>query len=75
MSGPARILVQVFDGDTIVHEFRRATAQPTTAGMQRLAENAQGWLQAWGSQVTGDQWAMEAERARHAQAQPGNHPE
>lgn len=67
MSGPARILIQVISGDTVVHEFRRATTQPTTDGLRKMLDTGLGWLQSYGAQVTDDQWQMDVERARIAQ--------
>lgn len=66
-AGPATILVQLCDGDTVVHEFRRSTAQPTAAGIQRMTEAAIGWLQCWSGQMSDGQWQAEAARARVAQ--------
>lgn len=68
MNGPARIVVQVLDGDVVVHEFRRATSVPTAEGVQRMADAALGWLQCWSGQLSDAQWRADAARARAAQA-------
>ena len=67
MSGPASILIRLMDGDTVVHEFRRSTSQPTTEGVRRLLSSSMGWMQSYEGQVTAEQWKMEADRARRAQ--------
>jgi len=68
VTGPARILVQLLDGDTVVHEYRRATTLHAYAGVQKMIEEAMGWLQAYGGQVTNEQWQQDCERMRSRRA-------
>lgn len=63
----ARIVVQVLDGDTVVHEYRRATSQPNASNVSKMCTAAMGWLQAWSGVLSEDQWRQEAERARASQ--------
>jgi hypothetical protein len=67
----ASIVVQLRDGDTVVHEFHRATSQPTAVGIRKMTDSAMGWLQAWSGQLSDEQWKVDAERARQAQAPSG----
>lgn len=63
-----RVQVTVTDDTgTVVQAFER-TCQPTAAALQRAAEQAMGWLQAWSAQVTGEQFAADA---RHAEPAAG----
>lgn len=63
VTGPARIVVQVLEGDVVVHEFRRATSVPTAEGVQRMAGAAAGWLQCWAGQLSDGQWQADVTRA------------
>jgi hypothetical protein len=63
----ARIRIQILDGDTVVHEFTRATARPTADGIRKMTEAAMGWMQAWSGQLGEEQWAADVEKARAAQ--------
>jgi hypothetical protein len=64
----ASILVRFMDGDTVVHEYRRSTTLHSEGGIQRMAEQAMGWMQAYACQVTNQQWLKDAERAREHKA-------
>jgi hypothetical protein len=68
VSGPARLVVQVLQGDLVVHEFSRSTAQPTAAGIRRMSDAALGWLQCWSGQLADNQWVADVQRAEAAQA-------
>jgi hypothetical protein len=67
VSGPARLVVQVWHGDVVVHEFSRSTAQPTASSVRKMADSALGWLQAWSGQLADAQWAADVAKAREAQ--------
>lgn len=67
MTGPARLVVQVWHGDVIAHEFSRSTSQPTAAGVQTMCNAALGWLQAWSGQLSEDRWQADVVRARQTQ--------
>ena len=68
MAGPARILVQLLDGETVVHEYRRATTLHREGGIQRMIEDAMGWMQCYQGQVTNQQWAKDVEHVRETLA-------
>lgn len=59
---PARIVVQLLDGETVVHEYRRTTTLHAQGGVQRMVREAMGWMQAYGDQVTNEQWLADVER-------------
>ena len=63
----ARLVITLYDGDTIVHEFSRSTSQPTAAGIQRMLGAGLGWMQAYQGAINDQQWAADAARARAAQ--------
>ena len=61
----ARILVQLLDGETVVHEYQRATTFHREGGIARMIEEAMGWLQCYQGQVTNEQWLKDTERVRN----------
>lgn len=63
----ARLVLRLYDGDTLVHEFSRSTSRPTAEGIQRMAGFAMGWLQAWADQLNDAQWQADVRRALEAQ--------
>ncbi len=63
----ARIEVTLYDGDTVVHHFTRATSRPEDESLRNMLETALGWLQAYSSQVSSAQWSYDVHRARKAQ--------
>lgn len=70
VAGPARIVIQLLQGDVVVHEFRRATSQPTSENIRKMTETAAGWMQAWSGQLGDEQWRRDVARATEAQAPP-----
>lgn len=67
MTGPARLRVQVLQGDLVVHEFSRSTAQPSARGITAMTGSALAWLQCWSGQLSDAQWAADVRRALAAQ--------
>lgn len=65
--GVARIQIRFLDDELVVHEWTRVTSRPTTDGLQKLAAEALGWLQAYGSQLDHAQWQQDKRRAEQAQ--------
>lgn len=63
----ARLTIVLTDGDLVVHEFRRSTAVPSAAGIVRMLEAGQGWLQAYAGAINEEQWAADVRRAEAAQ--------
>jgi hypothetical protein len=65
--GPARLVIQVRQGELVVHEFVRSTAQPSAVGIVRMLDAAMGWLQTYAAAVNDAQWANDVVRAAEAQ--------
>lgn len=62
-----RIVVRLYEGDDVIHEFTRATTNVET-GIGKLLGEAMGWLQAYSGAVNARQWASDVRRVRAAKA-------
>jgi CBS domain containing-hemolysin-like protein len=58
----ARIRIQLLDGETVVHEFQRATTLHQHDSLKKLVREALGWMQSYGDQTSIEQWEMDVRR-------------
>jgi len=61
--GVARIVIQLSEDEVVVHEFRRATTRHDAASISKMLRSAMGWLQAYGDQVSNEQWEADIAKA------------
>lgn len=63
----ARLLIQLLDGDTVVHEYSRSTSQPCAESIQKLLGGGMGWMQSYYAAINDQQWQHDVARAEQLQ--------
>lgn len=61
----ARLVIQLYDGDDLVHEFSRSTTN-VPEGIPLMLGAAMGWMQAYGGAINARQWAADVRRVQQA---------
>lgn len=64
----ARLLIQLLDGASVVHEYSRSTSQPSAEAIQKMLASGMGWMQAYQGAINEEQWQHDVARAKELQA-------